>query len=346
MALFSLEALIGAPRYRGEKSEHFNGRRFVNVPGTEHSVTGLLRWLFGRRLGEWSKYREFPTGAKPPERVDDLRVTFINHATVLIQIQGLNILTDPIYSKRCSPVSWAGPKRCRNPGIALEDLPPLDAIIISHNHYDHLDLPTLFELKEKNPAPIYTSLGNRRPLIDQGFEVVTEMDWWDEATLSDNVTLLATPGQHFSGRSLFDRDYTLWVGFVLQGPQGSVYFAGDTGYGPHFKAIRERCLNIRLALLPIGGYLPRWFMKPIHVSPSEAVQAHIDLGAAESMAIHFGTFPLSDEGEKQSIEDLNAALDQEEIRPHFWVPEFGEGRDIEQLNETSPNGTSERDDHG
>ncbi|MDF1664495.1 MAG: MBL fold metallo-hydrolase, partial [Planctomycetota bacterium] len=180
MALFSLEALIGAPRYRGEKSEHFNGRRFVNVPGTEHSVIGLLRWLFGRRLGDWPRYREYPTGSKPPERVDDLRVTFVNHATVLVQMQGLNILTDPIFSNRCSPVTWAGPKRCRNPGLKLEDIPPLDAILISHNHYDHLDLPTLFALKEKNPAPIFTSLGNKATLEANGFEVVTEMDWWDE----------------------------------------------------------------------------------------------------------------------------------------------------------------------
>ncbi|MDF1666553.1 MAG: MBL fold metallo-hydrolase, partial [Planctomycetota bacterium] len=154
--------------------------------------------------------------------------------------------------------------------------------------------------------------------------------------LSDKVKLIATPGQHFSGRSLFDRDYTLWVGFVIEGPNGSVYFAGDTGYGPHFKAIREHCSNIRLALLPIGGYLPRWFMKPIHVSPAEAVSAHKDLAAAESMAIHFGTFPLSDEGEKQSVADLNAALDEEDVRPKFWVPDFGEGRDIAELREPIP----------
>jgi L-ascorbate metabolism protein UlaG (beta-lactamase superfamily) len=334
VSLFSLEAIIGAPRYRGPKTEHFDGRKFVNVPSAPHSFMGLLRWLTGRRLGDWPAYKEFPYGEKPQARCEDLRVTVINHATVLIQMNNLNILTDPIYSDRCSPVSWSGPKRCRNPGVKIEDLPVIDIVLISHNHYDHLDLPTLFDLQRLHNPKIYTSLGNKAMLEKNGFDQVTEMDWWDELTLSKEVTLLACPGQHFSGRSLIDRDQTLWVGFVLSAGSGSVYFAGDTGYGQHFAAIGERCSNIRLALLPIGGYLPRWFMKPVHVSPDEAVTAHKDLNARNSVAIHYGTFPLSDEGATQSIADLKTALDQEAQRPNFLVLEFGEAWNIPALAES------------
>jgi L-ascorbate metabolism protein UlaG (beta-lactamase superfamily) len=333
VTLFSIEAIFGAPKYHGPKTDHFNGRRFVNVPGTERSFLSLLRWLTRRSHGHWPKYHEQAYGAKPPDRAQDLRITFINHATLLIQMNGLNILTDPIYSHRASPVSWTGPKRCRNPGIAMHDLPALDIVLISHNHYDHLDLPTLLELRINHDFAIYTSLGNKAILEKNGFSRVTEMDWWQESSISQELSLLATPSQHFSGRSLVDQNKTLWLGFVLKSKNGSVYFAGDTGYGPHFKAIGKLCPNIRLALIPIGGYLPPSFMKPVHISPEEAVKAHHDLGARHSVAMHFGTFPLSDEGEREAVADLQKALDQESQKPDFWLLDFGEGRDVPILKD-------------
>jgi L-ascorbate metabolism protein UlaG (beta-lactamase superfamily) len=259
----------------------------------------------------------------------DLRVTFVNHATVLIQTAGLNILTDPIWSERCSPVSWAGPERVRPPGIRFENLPPIDVVLISHDHYDHMDLPTLRQLDEKFHPRFFTGLGNAAILKDGSIPGANELDWWQSTELTPGVRLTAVPAQHFSNRGLTDRNNTLWEGFVLEGPAGAVYFAGDTGYGPHFSEIHQRFGPIRLAMLPIGAYDPQWFMGGIHENPSQAVQAQRDLGASTALAIHFGTFALADDGQDEPIQALRAALRRAgPLQPRFWVLGFGEGRDV------------------
>jgi L-ascorbate metabolism protein UlaG (beta-lactamase superfamily) len=246
----------------------------------------------------------------PPERVDGdrLLVTFINHSTVLMQTGGLNILTDPIWSMRASPVSWSGPKRHTAPGVRLDDLPPIDIVLLSHNHYDHCDIPTLRRLAVRYSPRIITSLGNTALLESKGIGRGVDLDWWQDADLSDALRVTAVPAEHFSGRGLGDRNRTLWCGFVIEGSGGPIYFAGDTGYGPQFDEIASRFAPPRLALLPIGAYLPRWFMSPVHMGPDEAVRAHQALKASASLGIHIGTFALADDGEDEPVEELKEEL--------------------------------------
>jgi L-ascorbate metabolism protein UlaG (beta-lactamase superfamily) len=322
---------FAAAGYKGPPSDHFDGSVFHNErPGAAPS-THFLKWALHRRAGPWRHWTNASPGPPPPARVEGegLRVTFINHATVLIQTAGLNILTDPIWSQRCSPVSWAGPERVRPPGIRFEDLPPIDVVLISHDHYDHMDLPTLRRLQDRFHPRFFTGLGNAAILADGSIPGSHELDWWQSAELVPGVRLTAVPAQHFSNRSLSDRNNTLWEGFVVQGPGGAVYFAGDTGYGPHFSEIHQRFGPIRLAVLPIGAYEPGWFMGPIHENPAQAVQAQLDLGASTAVAIHFGTFPLADDGQDEPLTDLRTALrNLGPSRPRFWVLGFGEGREV------------------
>jgi L-ascorbate metabolism protein UlaG (beta-lactamase superfamily) len=259
----------------------------------------------------------------------ELRVTFVNHATVLIQMDGLNLLTDPIWSERCSPLSWAGPRRFRPPGIRFEALPPIDAVFLSHNHYDHLDIPTLSRLKKAHAPRIFTPLGNAALLEHEQIDGAIDMDWWDQGELGSEVELFCVPAQHWSGRGTADRARTLWSGWVLRGAAGTVTFAGDTGYGPHLKEIRKRFGPSRMALLPIGAYLPRWFMEPVHMSPADAVLAHQDLEAAHSLAIHHGTFMLADDGQDEPVDVLADVLNEASVsEEHFWTLDHGEGKDV------------------
>jgi L-ascorbate metabolism protein UlaG (beta-lactamase superfamily) len=321
--------LLSAPRYRGPVSDHFDGRRFHNFAAEPRGFAGILRWAATRRRGVWRRRREEPLGAAPPRRVADLRVTFVNHATVLIQTAGRNILTDPVWSERASPVSWAGPRRVRPPGIRFDDLPQIDAVLISHNHYDHLDLETLARLSRRDRPWIVAGLGVRALLARHGIENGTELDWWQSADLSRGLSVTSVPAQHFSGRGFTDRNATLWTGFVLSGAAGDVFFAGDTGYGPHFVAIRERFPRLRLAILPIGAYRPEWFMGPVHVDPAQALQAFRDLAAGTGLGMHFGTFELTDEGEEEPPREIARLIEAApEPKPRFWVLGFGEGRDV------------------
>jgi L-ascorbate metabolism protein UlaG (beta-lactamase superfamily) len=317
--------LVAAPAYRGPVTDHFDGQRFHNHQDGWQSEGSFLKWQATKKPGPWRKWIESQPGPKPEERVDDgrIRVTWVNHATMLVQMDGLNILTDPIWSERCSPVSFAGPKRHRVPGIRFEDLPPIDAVLVSHNHYDHLDLPTLRRLK----ARIFTPLGNSELMARHGVGGATDLDWWQEAPLSDRVKVTLVPAQHFCARGLSDRNRTLWGGFVISGPSGNAYFAGDTGWGKHFEQIGEKFGEIRVAMLPIGAYLPRWFMKPAHISPAEAVDAHFALRARTSIAMHYGTFRLGDDGETEPVVDLQAAL-KEKGNPPVLVVEHGRGIDV------------------
>jgi L-ascorbate metabolism protein UlaG (beta-lactamase superfamily) len=238
----------------------------------------------------------------------------------------MNILTDPIWSQRCSPFPFIGPSRHRPPGIRFDDLPPIDLVLVSHNHYDHLDAPTLRALKKRFHAPTLTPLGNSALMARYGIKG-HDMDWWQTRQISSlNITLV--PAQHFCARALSDRDATLWGGFVISGRAGDVYVAGDTGWGDHFAEIARRFPSIRLACLPIGAYLPRWFMKPAHIDPAEAVDAHKVLRASTSVAMHYGTFNLGDDGEMEPVDDLRRAI-AANGNPRFWTLGFGEGRDVE-----------------
>lgn len=318
--------LVAAPRYYGPASDHFDGRRFHNHQPVWQPEGSFLQWMMNRKPGRWRDWVDVAPGPAPEQRVSDgrLKLTLVNHATTLIQMDGLNILTDPIWSERCSPVSFAGPKRHRPPAIQFDDLPPIDIVLISHNHYDHLDLPTLRSLQRVHHPLIVTPLGNGGLLARHDVDGARELDWWEALDVSSEVRVTVVPAQHFSARGMSDRDAALWGGFVISGPAGHVYFAGDTGWGQHFGQVRERFGTIRLALIPIGAYLPRWFMKPVHIDPSEAVDAHLALAATTSVPMHYGTFNLGDDGETEPVEDLRRALAAKRVM-NFEIVEFGRG---------------------
>ncbi len=313
--LFGSGAFLGwffsAPKYRGAKSDHFDGRRFHNLQTTAHAgFSDMVRWMANRDQGPWHKWREITPAAPPPRRVAGgaLRVTWVNHSTFLIQTEGLNILTDPIWSERCSPVSFAGPRRHHAPGIRFEDLPPIDVVLISHNHYDHMDAPTLARLTREHHPRIVAGLGNSAFLKKALRHEAVDLDWWQSTELSPGVRVHAVPAQHFSSRGTTDRDANLWCGFVLETPHGPIYFAGDTGWGPHFAMIRERFGAMRLALLPIGAFRPEWFMCSVHISPKDAVRAAQALDAATSIPMHYATFHLGDDGQDEPAQVLRQEL--------------------------------------
>ncbi|HEY5545312.1 MAG TPA: MBL fold metallo-hydrolase [Gemmatimonadaceae bacterium] len=318
--------LVSTPPYHGPVTDHFDGKRFRNQRATSHNdFRDAVKWAANRQRGAWSTYRAEPAGPPPPKRVDGdrLRVTFVNHTTVLLQTHGVNILTDPIWSERCGPVSWFGPRRVRPAGIRFQDLPPIDVVLLSHNHYDHCDLPTLKRLAGDHRFKLVTPFGNGHFLDRRGIPVFQELDWWASAIVSPGVSVTAIPARHFSGRGLYDRDRSLWSGFMIVTPSGSICFAADTGFGEHFAEIRARLGEPRLALLPIGAFRPEWFMSRVHMSPEQALEAHRQLGARTTVATHFGTFLLADDGETEAPERIAAA---QETR--FWVLGFGEGRDV------------------
>ena len=267
--------------------------------------------MFTRRPSKWPKWVDYPPAAKPPERVmgASLRLTYINHATVLIQTGGLNLVTDPHYSLRCSPVQWAGPARAHAPGLAFENLPPIDYVLLSHNHYDHMDMGTLTRLLEAHPCKIVTGLKTGDYLPQALRSRVAELDWWQSLELGAGAKAHFVPVQHFSARGMHDRFRSLWGGFVLEGPWGKIYFPGDTAYGRHFSLVRERLGAMRMGLLPIGAYAPRWFMKEVHMIPEETVQAFQDLGCEFALGIHWGCFQLTEEPIFEPVERMNAARD-------------------------------------
>jgi L-ascorbate metabolism protein UlaG (beta-lactamase superfamily) len=302
---------LSGPKYKGDKSDHFNGRKFIN-PGNikPKGLMAVFKWMFTSKRRPWKEIDEPGYGAKPEAKIQSaIRVTFVNHTTFLIQLDGLNILTDPIWSERASPFAWAGPKRMRSPGIKFEDLPQIDIVLLSHNHYDHLDVPTLKKIYLKFHPRFITGLGIGGFLENIGIPTYLELDWWLETIVNKQVQILAVPAQHFSGRGMFDRDATLWMGFVIKTSRGNIYFAADTGYNEtSFKEIGQHCSPVLLSIIPIGAYQPRWFMGPIHCSPDEAVRIHLDVKSKQSIGSHFGTFPLADEGREEPVDDLKLAL--------------------------------------
>ncbi len=268
----------------------------------------VLRWrLQGEQRVAWPNSVSDPRFPPPPDIVapNSVAITFINHASFLIRFSDGLVLTDPIFSERCSPVSWAGPRRVRLPGITLADLPPPDVVLLSHNHYDHMDLPTLRILQRRHAPRFVTTLGNGHILRKLGI-MATELDWWQDTTIG-SLRITATPARHFSARNPFDRNRTLWGGFMMNVTGGRVLFAGDSAAGTHWQDIRLRLGAPDVALLPIGAYEPRWFMAAVHMNPAEAMQAHQSLGARQSLGMHFGTFQLTDEAIDAPLIALEAA---------------------------------------
>jgi L-ascorbate metabolism protein UlaG (beta-lactamase superfamily) len=278
--------------------KHFDGKRFFDPYGSAtRGPLDVLRWKMTSRAEASAGFAADVEESAPPPCVEGtgLRVTMVNHCTVLLQQGGLNILTDPIWSERASPLAAIGPRRFRKPGVRWEDLPRIDAVLISHNHYDHLDLPTLRRLAARGQSQFVVPAGVGRLLRSQNIGPVHELDWGESAAIGEAV-IHAVPAAHFSARGVLDRNATLWCGYVIQADGCSMYFAGDTGFGNHFAHIRERFGAPRLALLPIGAYEPRWFMSPLHMGPEDAIRAHGILGAGTSIAMHHGTFQLADDG--------------------------------------------------
>jgi N-acyl-phosphatidylethanolamine-hydrolysing phospholipase D len=270
---------------------------------------GFLRWQRERRQtgrppdpAPEDIPRASPAIVHPREDPDGLRVTWVGHATFLVQVGGFNLLTDPHWSRRASPVQFAGPARFSEPGVAWDDLPRIDAVLLSHDHYDHLDDGTVRRMRRRfgDEVTWFTPLGYRRWFEARRIRNVVELDWWDEAPLSGAIgeaRVLCLPCQHWTSRSVWDRARKLWSSWGIVTPGGaSVYFGGDTGYFPAFGEIRERVGTFDALLLPIGAYEPRWFMRPVHMNPEEAVRAYLDLGGRGTMiGMHWGTWRLTDE---------------------------------------------------
>ncbi|WP_044559348.1 MBL fold metallo-hydrolase [Azospirillum sp. B4] len=302
------------PYYAGPVTDHFDGLRFFNPghPATDRSLKEILRWRWGGKRPVWPK--AVPgRQVRPEPRVEGLAVTMVGHATVLIQVAGLNLLVDPVWSDRVSPVQWLGPRRVNRPGVAFDHLPPIDAVLLTHNHYDHLDVGTLRRLWATHRPRIVTPLGNDRVIATEvGTMPVETGDWGQSVTLGPTVTAWFHPAYHWSARRLGDRRMALWCGFVLETPAGVVYVAGDTGYGDGaiFRQVRDRYGAPAVAVLPIGAYAPRWFMKQQHCDPAEAVRILADCGAHQGLAVHWGTFPLSDEERLAPPAELAEALAQ------------------------------------
>jgi len=306
--------------YEGALSDHFDGIRFVDPQGVApKSIPDLVRF-WGTRGGRsaWAPWVPSPYADHPPARVDgaDLRVSFVGHASLLIQTAGLNILVDPVWSERASPLDFAGPKRVNAPGIAFAALPKIDIVLVSHNHYDHLDVATLSHLADAHRPRVIAPLGNDAVMHAHDPAIAAEAyDWGDRVTLSSDVTVTLAPMRHWSARGLFDRNKALWAAFIIATPAGRIYHVGDSGYGDGFRFREARALYgpFRLAILPIGAYEPRWFMRDQHMEPDESVKAFLDCGAEYALAHHHGTFHLTDEAIEAPVQGLAAALARDNI---------------------------------
>jgi L-ascorbate metabolism protein UlaG (beta-lactamase superfamily) len=305
-------------------SDHSDGRRFFNPDGlTLQPFSAVPRMMREPRV-PWPERIDQPLHRPPPVGDASAVVTFIGHSTFLIQTAAGNILTDPMYSDRASPIPLMGPRRVRPPAVRFDDLPAISMILLSHNHYDHCDRPTLRRLARRFDPVVITPLGNARLIRSTGLRRVEELDWWEPAKTSI-VPVALTPAHHFSARGPFDRNQALWSGFVLVAGRRRVYFAGDTAYGPFFRDIAQRLGPIDLALLPIGAYEPRWFMQAVHMNPVEAVQAHVELNPVQSIGMHFGTFQLTSEGIDEPLTALEDARRDRNIEPaRFRTLAFGE----------------------
>lgn len=323
--------------HQGDISDHFDGRRFFDAD-TNHkqNFLSLLKWKFTSKSVPWPVHVDVIKYDKPPQRVlgDALRVSNVGHVTFLIQTQGLNILTDPVWSERSSPFSFAGPRRVIDPGIKFEDLPPVDIVWISHNHYDHLDIPTIKKLWKNHKPRIITPLGNDAIIHahDRNIQVET-YDWGDEIIISNAMKFHLTPMQHWSARGLFDKNKALWAALTIETKGGNIYFIGDSGYGRgrYFKKDKETFEDFRLALIPMGAYEPRWFMEYAHMNPDDMLKAYNDLGQPYTIPSHYDVFQLADEGWGEAKVQLEIAMKKQGIGHKVKLLDVGEFYDVPKL---------------
>jgi L-ascorbate metabolism protein UlaG (beta-lactamase superfamily) len=301
--------------YSGPPGPNFDGTRFFNPGGSPPKGFGdLMRWQFGGTRQPWPD-QVGVTLTKPAPRVEDLTITMVGHATLLIQIAGLNLLTDPVWSDRASPFAFAGPKRVTAPGIAFADLPPIDAILLTHNHYDHLDLTTLARLHQAHDPLVITPLGNDSIVKDAIPAMRSATGNWGAVQTLGPAQIHFEPCHHWSARGTRDRSMALWSAFLIDTPAGKVFHIGDTGFdqGRPYRDLAQKHGAIRAAILPVGAYEPRWFMRDQHQNPDEAVEGFALCGAAHAIGHHWGTFQLTDESRDAPPLALAAALAQRGI---------------------------------
>lgn len=310
------------------RSDHFNGKTFFQSHHASAARTrDLLRWRLTAKSTPWPAHVILPAQPPPPApRGDDIVVTWIGHASFLLRSTRLTLLIDPVFSERVSPISWLGPRRAHPPGTALDALPPIDAVLLSHDHYDHFDLPSLRALAAKHHPAFVAPLRHADLLQSAGAQRIVELDWWQTHAFTQQAACTLTPSKHWSNRFGTPRNHRLWGGYFLELGPKRIWFVGDTGYDAEiFRSIRERCGAPDLALVPIGAYEPRWFMAPMHMNPAEAVQAHRDSGARRSIAMHWGTFQLTDEGREDPVIALEEARREAGVPPEdFRVLQPGE----------------------
>ena len=314
--------------------QHHSPNGFRNPHESEHpGFLGLLKWRWNRLWQDIAppESYNFRVADNDPEFLRSNRskttLTWIGHATVLLQLAGKNILPDPQFSTRASPVQWAGPKRVVPPGLALADLPEIDIVVISHDHYDSLDESSVVSLHNRrggHKTTFFVPMGLKAWFTDLGISKVVELDWWDKHACN-GLEVVSVPVHHWSKRSILDRNSTLWAGWVIRSNDFRFFFCGDTGYSPVFKEIGKRLGPFDLAAIPIGAYEPRWFMKYYHVNPEEAVQIHSDVHARKSIGIHWGTFALTDEPLDEPPKRLSEAMRSKGLPPEaFGVLKHGE----------------------
>ena len=314
----------GNAYYSGPVSDHFDGTRFFN-PGRVGPRGGLdfLRWQLMERGASWPS--QFPSPFpqdRPPASVEGFRIAYIGHASFLVQTRGMNILIDPVWANRAGPFDFIGPKRVNQPGIAFDDLPQIHRVLVTHNHYDHMDVDTIGRLWQRFRPRIVTPLGNDAILKKSvpGL-VAAAVDWGDAVDLGDDLEVHVEPTLHWSARGAGDRMHALWASFVVQAGGRKVYCVGDSGFGDGatFARVGRRHPGLALALLPIGAYEPRWFMRNNHMNPEEAVEALALCGARQALGHHWGTFRLTNEAVERPADDLAAALASRSLPPERFA---------------------------
>jgi N-acyl-phosphatidylethanolamine-hydrolysing phospholipase D len=334
VSIVLLFSLTCAAQTRPPDKKHYTGDGFRNIYIENKSrFFDFLKWRWNRlwkNTQRPEKYH-FPLARNDPAFLktnhEKITLTWIGHATVLLQLAGRNILTDPHFSKRASPVQWAGPQRVVPPGISLEDLPPIHIVVISHDHYDSLDKQTIIRLRKRKGGEqtlFLVPLGLRGWFNRLGISRVIELDWWDQHEQGP-LRIVAVPVQHWSKRGLFTRNKTLWAGWVILTDNFRFFFVGDTGYSPLFREIGRKLGPFDLTAIPIGAYEPRWFMADHHITPEESLQIHQDVGSEKSVAIHWGTFILTDEPLDEPPKRLHRARREKRfLEEDFLILKHGE----------------------
>jgi L-ascorbate metabolism protein UlaG (beta-lactamase superfamily) len=313
--------------------------KFENVyPFPQKSFWTAMKWRWSREPAQWPESRPLKAdiSSKPKDSSLEPTVTWIGHSSFLLQADNKNILFDPVYSDTVGPVSWLSPKRVVPPGLTLGHTPKIDAIFLSHDHFDHMDLPTLEYFALRDNPTVIAGLGSGEILQDAGFSKIVELNWWDEKELGDDFKTTFVPAQHWSTRSLLVRNERLWGGFYIVLGEKVYYFVSDTGYHPElFKEIKNKVGSPDYSFIPVGAYAPREFMKDQHVDPAEALKIHLDVGSKKSVGMHWGTFQLSDEGIDAPCETLLAEITNVDLNVQFDCMEHGESRHI--FKQAQPN---------